>query len=349
MTNAKKSLIYKIISVLMVIAMFITTGCWSDGGTSDSTGNSEDSRTSSDGNSASTSQSESGSQSSSGQQGYTYGEDWLDVYDAEYTQKLLDMGEQYFTASQLSSVFDGGMVKAKGVKKKSKYVGIFYFLWLGDDIGGIYDISKLLEQYDPYDLNNPLWALENAANYNKKISPRNGFHYFEEPLYGYYRSTDKWVIRRHLELLTLAGIDFLYLDFTNANINENNKVINIYKDATIALMDTILEMQAEGFEVPRIVPICCNPYTSSDETDRTQRTTKVIEWVYDNYYAADNFKYQSCWFTADKTRNPSGNPLLVTYSFDKKYLTNKAVADAFHELCVFQFGERARYTGNAAP
>lgn len=329
MTNAKKSLIYKIISVLMIIAMFITTGCWSDGGTSDPTGNSEDSRTSSDGNSASTSQSESGSQSSSGQQGYTYGEDWLDVYDAEYTQKLLDMGEQYFTASQLSSVFDGGTVKAKGVKKKSKYVGIFYFLWLGDDIGGIYDISKLLEQYDPYDLNNPLWALENAANYNKKISPRNGFHYFEEPLYGYYRSTDKWVIRRHLELLTLAGIDFLYLDFTNANIDKNNKVINIYKDATIALMDTILEMQAEGFEVPKIVPICCNPDTDKNETVRTQRTTKVIEWVYDNYYAADNFKYQSCWFTADKTRNPSGKPLLVTYSFDKKYLTNQAVADAF--------------------
>ena len=26
----------------------------------------------------------------------------------------------------------------------------------------------------------------------------------------------------------------------------------------------------------------------------------------------------------------------------------KAVADAFHELCVFQFGESACYTGNAA-
>lgn len=330
MTNAKKSLIYKIISVLMVIAMFAMTGCFS-GGTSDSTGNSEkDSQTASDRNSESNSQSESNpeSQTTSEPQGYNYGEDWLDVYDAEYTQKLLDMGEQYFTASQLSSVFEGGEVKAKGVKKKSKYVGIFYFLWLGNDIGGIYDISKMLETYDPYDLTNPLWALPGAANYNAKISPKNGFHYFEEPLYGYYRSTDKWVIRRHLELLTLAGIDFLYLDFTNANMNGEN-AINIYKDATIALMNTILEMQAEGFEVPRIVPICCNPYTSSDETVRTRTTTRVIEWVYNNYYAADNFKYKSCWFTADKTRNPSGNPLLVTYSFDKQYLTNQAVADAF--------------------
>ena len=42
MTNAKKSLIYKIISVLMVIAMFMMTGCGpvdddsSSGGTSGS-------------------------------------------------------------------------------------------------------------------------------------------------------------------------------------------------------------------------------------------------------------------------------------------------------------------------
>ena len=27
----------------------------------------------------------------------------------------------------------------------------------------------------------------------------------------------------------------------------------------------------------------------------------------------------------------------------------KSTADTFHELCIFQFGKRARYTGNAAP
>ena len=326
MTNAKKGLIYKIISVLMVIAMFMMTGCGSvdDDSPSDGTSGSE-SQTSAGGSSEKESESESDSQSTK-PEGYSYGEDWLDVYDAEYTEKLLKMGEQYFTVSQLSSVFEGGEVKAKGLKKKSKYVGIFYFMWLGDDIGGIYDISKLQAQYDPYDLENPLWSLPGSANYNGKISPQNAFHYFEEPLYGYYRSNDKWVIRKHLELLTLAGIDFLYLDFTNANMNGDN-AINIYKNATLALMDTILEMQAEGYEVPRIVPICCNPYTSGNVTERTKITTRVIEWVYNNYYAVDNFKYKSCWFTADKTRNPSGNPLLVTYSFDKKYLTNKAVAD----------------------
>ena len=92
MTNAKKSLIYKIISVLMVIAMFMMTGC----------GPVDD-----DSSSGGTSGSESDSQSTK-PEGYSYGEDWLDVYDAEYTEKLLKMGEQYFTVSQLSSAFEGG-------------------------------------------------------------------------------------------------------------------------------------------------------------------------------------------------------------------------------------------------
>lgn len=324
MTNAKNSILFKIISILMAIAMLMATGCGNTGGSSSADSGSES-------NSQSGSESNSGSNSSGDStkpQGYNYGEDWLDVYDAEYTQKLLDMGEQYFTASQLSSVFDSGKVSPKGIKKKSKYVGIFYFLWLGNDITGVYDISKLQEQYNPYDTTSPLWSLSGSANYDGKISPMNAFHYFEEPLYGYYRSTDKWVIRRHLELLTLAGIDFLYLDFTNANMNGNN-AINVYKEATIALLDVILEMKTAGYDVPEIVPICCNPYTSSDAATRVKSTTKVIEWVYNNYYAVDNFKYKSCWFTADKTRNPSGKPLLVTYSFDKQYLTNQAVADAF--------------------
>ncbi len=64
MTNAKKSLIYKIISVLMVIAMFMMTGCGpvdddsSSGGTSGS-----ESQTSAGGSSEKESESESDSQS----------------------------------------------------------------------------------------------------------------------------------------------------------------------------------------------------------------------------------------------------------------------------------------------
>ena len=259
---------------------------------------------------------------------YEYGEDWPDAYDAAYTQSLLDMGETEFTLSQIAGTDGiGRTVSARAERKDGKYVGIFYFLWLGENWSGIYDISKLQEQYADLatdTVKNPLWANAGSAYYDSSISPQNAFHYFEEPLYGYYDSNDPWVIRKHLELLAYAGVDFLYLDFTNAGMSGSTPV-NIYAEETYALMDAILEMRAKGINVPQIVPMICNPSTSGG----TRTITRIVEWVYENYYAKDNFKYKDCWFTADSGRNPSGKPLLVCYDFDEQYLTNQDAADAF--------------------
>ncbi len=46
--------------------------------------------------------------------------------------------------------------------------------------------------------------------------PRGMYHYWAEPLYGYYFSADPWVLRRHAQLLSAAGIDVLIFDTTNA-------------------------------------------------------------------------------------------------------------------------------------
>ncbi len=268
---------------------------------------------------------------------YVYGEEHSDAYDAAYTESLLGMGEQAFTLSQLSGLdYYRRDRLPTGGNKDGKYVGIFYFLWLNEE-NGLYDISKLLEKYDPSDtVKNPLWAIqkdgaeegEKNQYYDETVSPMKGFHYFEEPLYGYYASTDKWVIMRHLELLTYAGVDFLYLDYTNANRGDPVPG-NIYPEATYALLDSILELQQKGIDCPKIVPIVCNPMTGGDNGDGDERRASVVEWVYENYYAKDNFKYKSCWFTADKTHNPSGKPLLVTYTINRKDFTNKDAYDAF--------------------
>lgn len=291
----------------MAFSLTFAAGCDSSGGNSSS--DSEDSSSSSGGGNKPTE--------------YEYGENWADEYDAAYTERLLASGEEEFTKSQLSSTFDGGKVSPASVKKGGKYVGMFYFMWLGQDWGNIYDISKLLEESDdPYDFTNKLWALPGKTGYDASASPINAFHYFEEPLYGYYASWDTWVIRKHLQLLSFAGIDFLYLDFTNANMSGKNPV-NLYPKATYALLNTILEMQAEGYDVPQIVPMMCN------NTQSTQTIMNVVEWVYNNYYAYKNFKYKSCWFTADPVRNPSGKPLIASYAFDKNLLSDKTIGDAF--------------------
>ena len=101
-----------------------------------------------------------------------------------------------------------------GAPRKGKAVGIFYFLWSlpqtnipqAPGTGHPYNISEILEK-DPGAASNPASPLWGG----------NGvYHYWGEPLYGYYRSDDPWILRRHLQLLADAGVDFLIFDTTNA-------------------------------------------------------------------------------------------------------------------------------------
>ena len=60
------------------------------------------------------------------------------------------------------------------------------------------------------------------ARLNNPASPLwggNGVaHYWGEPLFGYYRGDDPWVLRRHAQMLADAGMDVLIFDTTNAAI-----------------------------------------------------------------------------------------------------------------------------------
>lgn len=66
---------------------------------------------------------------------------------------------------------------------KRRYVGLFYFTWLGwhgSQMDGVYDVSKLIDE-DPASL----WSTnDNSA------SPLGKYHFWGEPLYGYYNSKD---------------------------------------------------------------------------------------------------------------------------------------------------------------
>ncbi|MCX6997479.1 MAG: hypothetical protein NTV49_10430 [Kiritimatiellaeota bacterium] len=81
--------------------------------------------------------------------------------------------------------------------RAGRTVGIFYFLTHSHDRADLpNDISKILPQ-DPDILrkpDSPLWGM-------------GGSYYWGQPLYGYYNSTDPWVLRRHANLLADAGLD----------------------------------------------------------------------------------------------------------------------------------------------
>lgn len=122
------------------------------------------------------------------------------------------------------------------------YVGIFYFLWMGEHgDSGVYNLEEIRLKYGENAKN----ALYKDPDTNKSIYGDVGvMHYYAEPLYGYYYSSDEWVMRKHIELLTEAGVDFLYLDATNSFT---------YSQNAIKLMKIIHEYIEMGYNPPKIV------------------------------------------------------------------------------------------------
>jgi hypothetical protein len=105
--------------------------------------------------------------------------------------------------------------------RKDRFVGIFYFVWHGA-LGYDRQLPPRADEgiqpklpsdtVSPYD-NTKLLA---ANPDNPKWGPVSAMHYWGEPWFGYYLTDDEWVIRKHAQLLSDAGVDVILLDATNA-------------------------------------------------------------------------------------------------------------------------------------
>lgn len=129
--------------------------------------------------------------------------------------------------------------------------------------------------------------------------PVNAFHFWGEPAIGYYRSDDKSVIRTHMTQLADAGVDFIIIDNTNAQANIwGAGTAGSYWDLMVtkscqALLDTILQMRAEGKKTPYVV--------FWNRVDDQGWATPAQ--VYKEFYKSG--KYKDCWVYWD------GKPLML--------------------------------------
>ncbi len=123
--------------------------------------------------------------------------------------------------------------------RADRFVGMFYFLW-HDNRGG-----KRPEGDGPYDVSKILAVDPDAVRHpeSKLWGPIGMYHYWAEPLYGYYLSADPWVIRRHARLLADAGVDTLIFDATNAQT---------YPEVYTRLCEVFAEVRASGGRTPQI-------------------------------------------------------------------------------------------------
>ncbi len=156
-----------------------------------------------------------------------------------------------------------------------KTVGVFYSLWLGQHKSGqkaVYDIQKLSET-NPEALNDVKGRPE---------SPLNEFHFWGEPLYGYYSMSDPWVVTRHIELLTNAGVDYLCIDATNRVL---------YAEPVKNLLRVLTMFVEQGFKAPKVVF-----YTNSF-------SGTTVDDLYNQFYKSGI--YNHLWFS------PLGKPMII--------------------------------------
>ncbi len=125
-----------------------------------------------------------------------------------------------------------------GEKKKEKYVAMFYWTWHQGDDDTTYQIKNITEIVRKHpeamkDYNHPAWG-----------DKKPGFFYWEEPLLGYYKTTDPWVLRKHAEMLADAGVDAVFFDCTNGS--------HTWEKSYETLMKTWDQAQKDGVQVPKI-------------------------------------------------------------------------------------------------
>ena len=212
------------------------------------------------------------------------------------TQRVVDTREitdKEYTMLNIVGTDDYGrsIVTVDGKKDDEVYVGMFFFLSLGQHQNhrGIYDISKITQ--DGLDLD--------AFQTNSRSTPVGAAHFWGEPVFGYYNSSDEWVIRKQIEMLTLAGVDFIVLDTSNAVT---------YQSVTDVLFPVMLEYYQNGWDVPKVMYYIANNNAENETYPRTLRE------VYNYFYADETYK--DLWFC------PNGKPMITRHELaNDKFLS----------------------------
>ena len=171
-----------------------------------------------------------------------------------------------------------GSTEQYGAPRPGKTVGMFFVIWHGTSGYDTYmkqlpdegvRIPQPTDTLSPYD--NQKLMTENPQN--PQYGPQWVFHHWGEPYLGYYLADDDWVIRKHAQMLTDAGVDVIIVDLTNAVI---------YLPQLKNLCKVYTQIREAGGRTPQLSFIF---NTQARET---------VQRLYDNFYAKG--LYKDLWF-----------------------------------------------------
>lgn len=148
----------------------------------------------------------------------------------------------------------------------------------------------------------------------------SGSNWWSEPVYGFYVDTDYWHYRKAAELMAIAGVDAVFLDYTNWNsgyIKYLNVMLKAYHDS-----------RADGVDVPKI-----SMYGQMYDGGRLNFS--LLKAFYFNVF--ENKYYSDLWYYVD------GKPFVIQNDLKKavNYATDGDKAElALAEKLVNMFNYR---------
>ena len=162
-----------------------------------------------------------------------------------------------------------------GPPREGKFVGIFYFTWLGPHG---YDRSKGLlpdqgvQPVTEEDVNSPYDITRILAG-EQEWGPWHAFHHWGKPHFGYYLGDDEWVIRKHAQMLSEAGVDVIFCDVTNGLT---------YTGVYMTICRVFQEIRDAGGRTPQIGFLA------------NAGAQAVVQKLYDEFYSKG--LYEDLWF-----------------------------------------------------
>lgn len=169
-----------------------------------------------------------------------------------------------------------------GNLKQDKYVGMFYWTWHVEHAKTTapVNVQKICDEYPEAITNHYHSVWDTIPDYQPC--------FWNEPIYGYYTTTDRWVLRKHAELLADAGVDVVIFDNTNGTFT--------WRESYMALLDVFKKAREDGVKTPKISFIL--PF--GDENSAAIQLREIYQTAY------KDSGYNELWFYWN------GKPLIMS-------------------------------------
>ncbi len=198
-----------------------------------------------------------------------------------------------------------------GAKDEEKIVAIFYWTWHGNFANEgqqAFNNQQNIEKLIAMGKTERDYVTLSISQLNSLgIKTNSGYHFWDEPVYGYYSANDEWVIRKQAELLAAADVDVVFFDNTNGRYT--------WLQSAKTVMKVFSEARAQGVDAPDVsfmLPFAAN-------SDARAQLHELYREIYEKNY------YPDVWFELD------GKPMLMAHgaSLNRKDETDKKIYDFF--------------------